>query len=186
MPAIDTADGRLLDALSDVFQRHGYEGASLSLLSQATGLQRASLYHRFPGGKQEMANAVLGRAVAWLQEHALTPLSGDGPPEERVRTMVKRLEQFYDRGNRSCLLDTLSLGQRNGPFSKEVQAATRTWINAMAGVAREAGLPSDLAKRRAEEAIVAIQGGLVVARATGDATAFRRAIQPLPGRLTVR
>jgi len=48
-------DAQLTDALTDVFRTYGYEGATLSRISEATGLQRASLYHRFPGGKEAMA-----------------------------------------------------------------------------------------------------------------------------------
>ena len=51
--------------LADVFSRHGYEGASLKLLSQATGLGRSSLYHYFPNGKEDMASAVLSSADTW-------------------------------------------------------------------------------------------------------------------------
>ena len=50
-----------------VFRQHGYEGATLSKISEATGLGRASLYHHFPGGKQEMARAVLESVAAWFE-----------------------------------------------------------------------------------------------------------------------
>ena len=59
-------EDELLDRLTDVFRTYGYEGASLSRISEVTGLQRASLYHRFPGGKEDMAKAVLSRAGQWL------------------------------------------------------------------------------------------------------------------------
>ncbi len=58
MPITKVTEEELLDRLTSVFRTHGFEGASLSLISKATGLQRASLYHRFPGGKEEMAKAV--------------------------------------------------------------------------------------------------------------------------------
>ena len=50
--------------LMKVFRREGYEGASLSRLSEATGLGRSSLYHHFPRGKEDMAAAVLDLARA--------------------------------------------------------------------------------------------------------------------------
>jgi AcrR family transcriptional regulator len=50
-----------LPTLAEVFREHGYEDASLSLLSQATGLGKGSLYHFFPGGKEEMASGSAGR-----------------------------------------------------------------------------------------------------------------------------
>ena len=49
----------LLNALSDVFRKRGYEGATLAELAAAANLGRASLYHHFPGGKAEMARQVL-------------------------------------------------------------------------------------------------------------------------------
>ena len=42
----DTAVPQLLT----VFQRYGYEGATLAKLSAATGLGKASLYHYFSQG----------------------------------------------------------------------------------------------------------------------------------------
>ncbi len=52
-------DEDLMHRLSEVFKEYGYEGASLAILSQASGLKRPSLYHRFPRGKQQMAEEVL-------------------------------------------------------------------------------------------------------------------------------
>jgi AcrR family transcriptional regulator len=66
----------LIGRLARVFREVGFEGASLSILAQATGLQRASLYHRFPGGKQQMAEEVLTTTGAWLEAKVLQVLSG--------------------------------------------------------------------------------------------------------------
>lgn len=186
MPRPRIHDDRLIDRLSEVFQTHGYDGASLSLLSQATGLQRASLYHRFPGGKEEMAQVVLDRAVRWLSEHALVPLARPGSAEKRVRAMTAKLADYYDRGHRSCLLDTLTLGSRDSPLRERVSDAMKRWIEAMAATAVDAGASPNEAHRRAEAALVQIQGGLVVARGTGDSTAFLRALDELPRLLTRR
>ncbi len=184
MPATKVQEQQVLEGLTEVFQVYGYAGASLSRLTEATGLQRASLYHRFPGGKEEMANVVLERAFAWVQQYALDPLAGSEAPAERVRSMTSRLEEFYHQGRRSCLLDTLSLGAPDGFFSEPIRGAMQSWIKAMAEVAEESGLGPDEALRRAEEAMVSIEGGLVVARATEDPDAFHRALASLPGRLT--
>ena len=54
-PASDT----VLAALVQTFRQHGYEGASLSMLSQASGLGRSSLYHYFPNGKKEMLSCLV-------------------------------------------------------------------------------------------------------------------------------
>ncbi|MDX2151371.1 MAG: helix-turn-helix domain-containing protein [Bryobacteraceae bacterium] len=92
-----------------MFRDHGYEGASLSLISTATGLEKASLYHRFPGGKDEMAVAVVERVMRQFGEEVLAPLAGDGALQERVRETASRLAVSYAGGERACLPETMSL-----------------------------------------------------------------------------
>ena len=56
-------DDVLLDRLAETFKDVGYEGASLSVLSDATGLKKSSLYHRFPDGKAQMAQEVMAQTA---------------------------------------------------------------------------------------------------------------------------
>ena len=170
----------LLKRLTEVFRTHGYEGASLSKISKATGLQRASLYHRFPGGKAEMAEAVLKRAGEWLQTHALRPLAESGPPEERLRQMARKLDEFYEGGTQSCLLDALSFGVEEGRIRDHQRAGMEEWVDAIATMLRESGLPQGTARERAEDAVIRIQGSLVMARASGNPLPFRRTLRNLP------
>ncbi len=170
----------LLNRLTAVFRTHGYEGASLSKISEATGLQRASLYHRFPGGKAEMAEAVLNRAGEWLQAHALKPLTESGPPEGRLRQMARKLDEFYEGGRQSCLLDALSFGVDEGGIREHQRVAIAAWVDAIATMLRESGLPRRTARERAEDAVIRIQGSLVMARASGDPKPFRRTLRNLP------
>ena len=48
-------DIEIIESLVKTFRSNGYEGTSLAELAKSTGLKKASLYHRFPDGKQEMA-----------------------------------------------------------------------------------------------------------------------------------
>ncbi len=170
----------LLKRLTEVFRTHGYEGASLSKISKATGLQRASLYHRFPGGKAEMAEAVLKRADEWLQTNALRPLAESGPPEERLRQMARQLDEFYEGGTQSCLLDALSFGVEEDGIRDHQRAGMEGWVDAIATMLRESGLPQRTARERAEDAVIRIQGSLVMARASGNPLPFRRTLRNLP------
>lgn len=184
MPLNKVSDQQMFDQLLEVFRVHGYEGASLSLISEATGLKRASLYYRFPGGKEEMAKSLLEHVDELFATEILAPLNESGDPKTRIRQMARHLDAFYQGGRGSCLLDTLSLGGTNTGLLKDIHASISAWIDAMANVAREAGLSAAKARRRAEEALVQIQGSLVVARITGDPAPFMRALKTLPDLLT--
>ncbi len=173
----------LLNRLTEVFRTHGYDGASLSKISEATGLKRASLYHRFPGGKAEMAEVVLNRAGEWLVSHALGPLVESGPPEERLRKMAEKLDEFYVGGTQSCLLDALSFGVEESAIRDHQRAGIEAWVDAIATMLRESGIPLRIARERAEDAVIRIQGSLVMARAAGDPKPFKRTLRNLPQEL---
>ena len=185
MPNATIDDDHLLDRLIEVFRLYGYEGASLTRISEATELKRSSLYHRFPTGKDEIVLAALSR-VDRIFEQILAPLAGPGDPAERVAKMAKGLSKFYAEGRRSCLLDTLSLGGSDDAVYEHIKRSFGAWLKAMAAVAREANLPSAIARQRAEEALIRIEGSLVLSRATGDTRPFKRVLRSLPGLLTGR
>lgn len=181
MPTTKVTSDDIIDRLTDVFRTVGYDGATLSKLSAATGLQRASLYHRFPGGKKEMAEAVLAQAGAWVDTHILAPLMGSGTPQARLRKMTEALDRFYVRGGTSCLLDSLSFGEGSDLFHDHIEAAFAHWIEALeALVVESTGCPKAEARRRAEDAVLSIQGALVLARGTGRTQPFQRVLTNLP------
>jgi TetR/AcrR family transcriptional regulator, lmrAB and yxaGH operons repressor len=166
--------------LRDVFRQYGYEGTSLSKISEATGLGRASLYHYFPKGKEEMAATVLDRTYTDLEEHLLKPLRGQGQPIDRIRAMGKTLNQFYNRGQSSCFLDLLSIGEAQPLFQATIRQTLNAWIVALAEVLVEAGQDSKSARNQAEDTIMQIEGSLVLSRCLGNTEPFQRAIAQLP------
>src|SRR5258708_38282466 len=96
------SDKELFARLTEVFRRKGYDGASYADLTEATGLVKASLYHRFPGGKEEMVDAILSEVDRQFVEYVLAPALGEGDPKERARRMGRRLREFYDSGRSWC------------------------------------------------------------------------------------
>ena len=169
--------------IGEVFRRYGYEGGTLARLSEATGLGRASLYHHFPQGKEGMAAAVLDHVYGLLQEHLLAPLSGAGSPEKRIRAMCVSLIHFYNGGQNSCFLDVLSLGEAQILFQEPIQRALGAWLEALSQVLTEAGCDYRTARERAEDAIIRIEGALVLSRCLGDTTPFMRTVERLPEQL---
>lgn len=169
----------VLERLTRVFRNEGYEAASLARLSEATGLGKASLYHYFPGGKADMAAAVAERSNKIFGAKILLPLLGEGTPRIRIEGMLDNLDHYYSRGEDSCLLGMLAMGGNVTLFQKQVRAGIEGWILALAKVFREAGLTEDEAYERAEDAVLRIEGALLVARGFGDGGPFTRTLQRL-------
>jgi AcrR family transcriptional regulator len=172
-------DSQLIERLTDLFGRAGFDGASIGDIAAATGLQKSSLYHRFPGGKQQMAAEVAAAVGDQFATSILVPLDTDEPLEERIRTVGRNLDAFYDSGARYCLLDMLSVGEPGPDARANLAAAAAGWIGAFTAVAREAGADTATAIARAQDAVASIEGALVVARVTGDQRPFSRAIERL-------
>lgn len=177
-------DAELLDRLTEVFRAYGYHGASLSRLAAASGLEKASLYHRFPKGKQQIALAVAGGVYAWFQQHVFNPLKTAASTRDKLRIVIENLRIFYADGTKSCALDALSLAGENDELAAALKFALLAWRDAFAQVARDSGAPPDEAGSRALMAIAKIEGALILARVLSDPAVFRRTLDELPDQLT--
>ncbi|MBE9171027.1 TetR/AcrR family transcriptional regulator [Pleurocapsales cyanobacterium LEGE 06147] len=166
--------------LIPVFRQHGYEGATISRLSQATGLGKASLYYYFPDGKEGMAAAVLEYINNWFTNEIFQSLRGTNDPAEKIRKMSKSLDEFYRSGQDACFLSVMSVGEANNLFHNQIEQALKVWIDSLTQVLQEAGIEPDRARQRSENAIMQIQGALVLARVLNDTKPFERVIKSLP------
>lgn len=176
--SIDEPD--LIAGLALAFGKYGYDGASLAHLSRATGLQRASLYHRFPGGKAQMADEVLKAVDTWVSDEVVAPLTGDGPPKERLGRALEAFNRLYDGGKRACLLNMLSAPRaEDGPIRPAIGAAFARLIAAFTHLARDAGEDEPAAKAFGEKAVMLLQGSLVLCRGTGETEHFIHALRQI-------
>lgn len=173
----------VIAALAEVFRTHGYEGATLARIELATGLGKGSLYHFFPGGKAEMAAAVLAEINRWFDTAIFAPLRGcDGLPRA-IAQMLAAVDGYFRSGQRICLIGAFALNDTRDSFAAEIAGFFIAWTAALAGALRRAGLSEAEADARAEDAVAAIQGALVSARAQNDPAVFGRILRRTGARL---
>jgi AcrR family transcriptional regulator len=77
------------DAAVRVFNRHGYEAASMEDVARETGITKSSLYYHV-SGKEELLARALERAFKWLLGVLEEPGAKSGTPLERLRHIVYR------------------------------------------------------------------------------------------------
>ncbi|GAL97901.1 TetR family transcriptional regulator [Acetobacter tropicalis] len=174
---------RLLPALGEVFRAYGYEGASVARMTAATGAGKGSLYNAFPGGKEEMAQAVLASIDRWFETAIFQPLRDDPSAPQAIRHMLAQVELYFESGQRICLVGLFALGDERDRFATRIRAYFATWQSTLTQALVRAGHPQPAASTLAEEAIATIQGALVQARAMQDTTLFPRALSRLAARL---
>lgn len=182
MPAAldEKEKAEIVDRLFVVFRDHGYEGSSLADLSRATGLGKSSLYHHFPRGKEQMAEAVLEKGKAFIQSAVADMAKSPESLRERIRKIIGALDQLYASGRNPCLLGRLAVSEIGPTGRKIAREIFEIWMDAIARLVRESGMSPVRSRQFAEDWIARLQGSLILYAATGDCGPFERTMALLP------
>ncbi len=176
-PSID--DQTLYEKLMSVLRAKGYDGSSLADLAQASGLAKASLYHRFKN-KEQIASVVLDYAKDWVKAHIYELLLKNSlRPEERLKQVLINIEYLYGEGEKICILRAMSLKTGLELFGEQIQESMQYWIDGFSHLAREFGFSEKLAQEMAHQALIQIQGSLVVSKGLGSNQYFKNALKTI-------
>jgi len=177
---------KYVPTLITLFRQYGYDGTTLSKISEATGLGKASLYHHFPGGTDEMLITVLDYLQKIMQEEVLPTLEGEGNALNKFQMMGDRLVEVYDNGKNPCLFAILLMGSARDVFHDRAKNIFQVWIDAMTKVLEETGLDRKLATEKAQDIAIAIQGALILTQGLDDISIFQRVVKELPQNLSAK
>lgn len=166
----------VISDIAEVFRTHGYDGTSLAEITARTGLGKGSLYHFFPGGKEEMAAAVLDHIDAWFDTHVYVPLRTSEDPVAGIDNMFAAVDGYFHSGCRVCLVGLFALSDARDPFATRIHGYFADWVDALTAALRRAGWKKKKAHLQAEAAVVALQGALVLARSLDDPGVFARTV----------
>jgi len=175
--------GDVVPLLAEVFRTYGFEGASLARISDGTGLGKGSIYNFFPGGKEEMAQAVLAHIDGWFRDQVFQPLRECADAGQGVADMFTAVGRYFLSGRKVCLVGVFALGHERDRFAVKVQAYFAEWIAALASALERGGRTAAVARDLAEDAVGGIQGALVLARAADEPELFMCALERMRLRL---
>lgn len=174
-------DDVLIERLGQAFKDVGFEGASMAMLSSATGLTKSSLYHRFPNGKEQIAEEVLRHTRRFLESQVFPMLHGDLPAAIKIDLFTSAMREVYLEGAQSCLLNRLTPPRNQANACGQAIAETfHQLLEGLMAVAKASGATDAAARNRAEQVLIELQGALVVARGISDLTVFSRMLDRLP------
>ncbi|MED5621685.1 TetR/AcrR family transcriptional regulator [Ideonella sp. BN130291] len=173
----------LIDKLVDVVYDYGYDGATLSVISEVTGLGKASLYHHFPGGKEQMAAEVLAHSDRWGAQRIGTLLGSAESAESKVRGLFQALDEVHTRPHQLTLMNVFTYGAARLVFGRQVGERVQAGLQVLSELLVQCGVPLPLAQARALDAYIQIEGAMVLARTLEDLEVFRRVVRRLPDEL---
>ena len=174
----DTRD-RLLTATNESFRRRGYNGTSLKHVTEAAHAPTGSLYHFFPGGKDELTREVLVTSGAAYRELFEAIADAAASPGDAVTDFfdgaatVLEETDFID----PCPIGTVA--REVASTNDELRAATEqvfaSWIDAATARLTAAGVTEAEAKQLATTFVATLEGAFVLARAKRDVNVLREA-----------
>jgi TetR/AcrR family transcriptional regulator, lmrAB and yxaGH operons repressor len=167
-PSSSDTRARLLNNSVQLFGRYGFTGTGLKAILAASEAPFGSLYHFFPGGKEELgAEAVRqsGRTYLALVE-AFYPPGGDVVAGTQqffeVAAQVMEITEYLD----SCQIATVALEVANTsqPMREACAEAFDSWLVLLQTRFEEAGIESMRASELAVELFCAIEGAFLLSR----------------------
>ncbi len=167
----------LIKNLMSVIQSKGYDGSSLNDLAKSTGLQKASLYHRFPNGKKEITSAVLTYVGEWVEININQLLSDKTvTPKVRLENVIVNIENLYAGGEKICVLRALTMDNNLEYFGKHIKSIMSSWIVGFDNLGVSFGLSEKESKNKAEQTLILVQGSLIVSKAMSTLKPFQQTL----------
>jgi len=158
----------IVEHVCDVFRSCGYEGTTMAMLSQATGLQKASLYHHFPGGKNEMLETAVLATIVELEHRVFRFLDTNDHAAERITQVLRGFAAYTDSGRRSCLLAVIAQSSVAENFGSRIGTQFGVWISRLSTTLVEFGHDQRRADMLALETLGTLYGSLAVGRLLGS------------------
>ncbi|MFH9726071.1 TetR/AcrR family transcriptional regulator [Streptomyces sp. NPDC017254] len=180
---------RLIEATRELLWERGYVGTSPKAVQQAAGAGQGSMYHHF-AGKPDLALAAIRRTAEETVATAEAVLGGEGTAYARIEAYLLRERDVL----RGCPVGRLTMDPEviaDPALRAPVDEALGRLRTRLAEVVQEGldsgGLsPSLDADEIAATIVSTVQGGYVLARATGSRAPFDSAVRGLLSLLSPR
>ncbi len=173
----------LIAAAVGLFRRQGYAGTGLAEILAESGAPRGSLYHYFPDGKAEIAEAALRAAGERMTSIMQGIACASASPGELVSRYGAGLAAALEKSGfqDGCAVATVVL--EAAPGSPKLAAAGRdafsAWSEIVATMLERAGIAAARARELGDFTIAAFEGALMLARARSSAAPVLAAAEEL-------
>ena len=160
---------RIVDASAELFRLQGYSATGVKQIVTAAQAPFGSLYHFFPGGKEQLGAEAIRVSGAIYEQ--LIPAVIDIAPD-----LVTGVRDFF-RGAAEHLHETdyadacpiatvaLEVSSSSEPLREACAAVFDSWISAGAARHEAAGLSPEQARELTIAMLAALEGAFVLARA---------------------
>jgi AcrR family transcriptional regulator len=160
---------RILDSSAELFRRQGYAGTGIKQIAAEASAPFGSLYHFFPGGNEQLGEAVIRWSGGMYLQLFSTIAAQAGDPLTAVAdffagaAQTLRETDFAD----ACPIATVALevASTNEPLRQATADVFESWIDAATAYFVAAGIPAQSARGLAFAMLSLLEGAFVFSRA---------------------
>jgi AcrR family transcriptional regulator len=162
-----TTKDRLLDASAELFRRQGYSGTGIKQILAEARAPFGSLYHHFPGGKEELGAEAVRRSGRLYALVVAEAMAGDAPLADRIASsFAQAAETMRESGwADACPVATVALEMSSSsePVREACAEVFEEWFAGLTATFAAAGAAEPRAL--AIEMLCALEGAFVFCRA---------------------
>lgn len=162
---------RMVRSAALLFREQGYSGTAFSDVIAHSGAPRGSIYHHFPGGKAELAEAAVAWAAQTIAVRLDEALASERDAAGVLRAFLAPWREVLERSDfrAGCPLVAITVETEVPPeLTDAVAAAFADWQRLLAARLRRAGIPTARAARLATLTVASIEGAVLLCRARRD------------------
>ena len=169
MARAGTSRQRLVDAGAEIFGRQGFHGTGVKQIVDAARAPFASLYHFFPGGKEELGAEAIRRSGAMYAALVMSQIPTDTDAVDGTMVMFAlAAENVRDSGYEdACPIATVALemSTTSEPVRLACADVFEDWFGGMIAWFVSDGVPDHLARPLAIQWLSLLEGAFIFCRA---------------------
>jgi AcrR family transcriptional regulator len=173
--ASDTKD-RIMDTSAELFRRQGYTGTGVKQIVAAANAPFGSLYHFFPGGKEQLgAEVIRSSGRLYIQLFATIAAQAPDVPTAIGDFFAGAAETLQETDYAdACPIATVALevASTSEPLREATAEVFESWIAGATAYFEAAGIPCQHARELALSMLSLLEGAFVFCRAM-------RTVEPL-------
>ena len=169
MAAPSETKARIIETSAELFRRQGFTGTGVKEIVSAASAPFGSIYHHFPGGKEELGAEVIRWSGAIYGQLIDLFFQPGCDPVEATRAFfagaaITLVESDYAD---ACPIATVALevSSTSEPMREACAEVFEGWIGGAGARLQEAGAEEPLARELAISMLASLEGAFVLARA---------------------
>ncbi len=160
---------RIMDSSAELFRRQGYAGTGIKQILAAANAPFGSLYHFFPGGKEQLgAETIRSSGQLYIGRFATIAMQAPDAPSAVGAFFSGAAETLVETDYAdACPIATVALevSSTNEQLREACADVFDSWIAGAAQYFTAAGIPREIARELAISMLCLLEGAFVFCRA---------------------